>query len=343
MKVLFGSFSAITVLGGGVEVQVRCLARALNKLGIEVELFDPWKRYDLREFNLFHLFGANLGTYHLGRAIKSLGMKLIVTPVFYSRHSPKNVKVALIIANRLRKHGGYWTEHLFCRELCMMADLILVNTNEELEMIASAFAIPKETIGIIPNGVEERFYYAKPDLFIEEYGIKDFVLYVGHIGMGRKNLLPLLEVLKKNQIPGVIIGPVLNNKYSRNCLRIIEETPNLKLIPKLAPESPLLESAYAASDTFILPSLYETPGLSALEAGLAGAKICITRYGGTKEYFGDFATYLEPTSEASIERAIKQSLNRPKTNELKEHIHKNFLWENCGQILVDWYTHPSRG
>jgi len=337
MKVLFGSFSAITALGGGVEVQVRALARVLNNLGVEVELFDPWKRYDLNQFKLFHLFGANVGTYHLGRAIKGLGMKLIVTPVFYSRHKPAKVKTALRIAFRLRKHGGYWTEHLFCKELCAMADLILVNTNEELEMIADGFDIPRNKIGVVPNGVEKRFYYAKPDLFIEEYGIKDFVLYVGHIGMGRKNLLPLLQVLKKNQILGVVIGPVINNEYSAKCLKIIETTPNLKLIPKLPPESPLLESAYGACDTFILPSLYETPGLAALEAGLAGAKVCITRYGGTKEYFSDNAVYLEPGSEASIAAALKESMNKPKTNALKEHIHKNFLWERCGKTLLERY------
>lgn len=343
MKALFGSFSAVTLLGGGVEVQVRSLARVLNKLGVNVELFDPWKRYDLSEFNLFHLFGANVGTYHLGRAIKGLGMKLILTPVFYSRHQPAKLRAALAVVTKIRRYGGYWTEHLFCKELCGMADLILVNTVEEGELIARGFDIPKEKIGVVPNGVEERFYYAQPDLFIKEYGIKEFVLYVGHIGMGRKNLLPLLQVLKKNRIPGVIIGPVLNNEYSQKCLKIIEGAPNLKLIPQMAPDSPLLQSAYAACDTFVLPSLYETPGLSALEAGLAGAKVCITCYGGTKEYFGNYATYLEPKSVSSIERAIKQSLNRPKTNELKEHIYKNFLWENCGRILLDWYTKFSIG
>ena len=75
MRVLFGSFSAITVLGGGVEVQMRCLARELGKLGVEVELFDPWKRYDLKDYAFFHLFGSHVGTYHLGRSIHGLGMR----------------------------------------------------------------------------------------------------------------------------------------------------------------------------------------------------------------------------------------------------------------------------
>ncbi|MGQ9708405.1 MAG: glycosyltransferase family 4 protein [bacterium] len=338
MKVLFASYSAITVLGGGVEVQVRSLARVLKKLGVEVVLFDPWKRYDLTQFKIFHLFGANVGTYHLGRAIKSLGMKLVLTPVFYSRHNPGKLRTATMIATKLRKFSGCWTEHLLCKELCRMADMVLVNTDDELTLITNVFDIPKEKIDKVPNGVDQRFCNATPDQFIERYRLKDFVLYVGHIGMGRKNLLPLLQVLNKNQLQGVLIGPAINSEYGYKCLEIIKNAPNLLMITGLAQDSPLLESAYAACDTFILPSLYETPGLSALEAGLAGAKVCITRYGGTREYFGDYANYLEPASVASIEKALKETLKRPKTDNLKKHIMTNYLWENCGKILLQKYT-----
>lgn len=337
MKILFGSFSGISVLGGGVEVQVRSLARVLRQKGVDVELFNPWERYNLAEFDLFHLFGAHLGTYHLGRAIKNLGMRLVLTPVFYSRHSANRVKTAVGVALKLRRRGGFWTEHTFCKELCDMADLVLTNTNEELKMIEQAFDVLEMKLAVIPNGVEERFYNAAPDLFIKEFGLKGFVLYVGHIGWGRKNLLPLLRVVRKIEVPTVIIGPVLNNEYSKKCQGLISSTTFIKLIPGLQPDSPLLESAYAACDTFVLPSFYETPGLAALEAALAGAKICITKYGGTKEYFGDYATYLEPSKESSIEQALKQSLTKPKDFQLKEHIRRNFLWETCGSKLLEQY------
>ncbi len=337
MKLLFGSFSAITTLGGGVEVQVRALARVLTQLGVEVELFSPWQKYTLSEYDLFHLFGAHLGTYHLGRAIKNLGMKMVLTPVFYSHHRVWRVKTTSALVLKLRRFGGVWTEPSICKELCCLADLILANTTDELKLIAQGLTIRKEKLGLVPNGVDERFYYATPELFVQQYGIKDFVLYVGHIGWGRKNLLPLLRVIKKIRVPAVLIGPILNNEYTKQCQKIISDTPFIKIIPGLQPESKLLESAYAACDTFILPSLYETPGLSALEAGLAGAKICITKYGGTKEYFGDYATYLEPKSEKSIEQALKEALSKPKSSLLKEHIKSKFLWENCGKRLLECY------
>ena len=90
-------------------------------------------------------------------------------------------------------------------------------------------------------------------------------------------------------------------------------------------DSPMLSSAYASCNTFALPSLYETPGIAALEAGLAGAKIVITPYGGTKDYFKDMAIYSDPYSVDSIKKSIEDSLNKPKDDKLKKHIEQNFL------------------
>jgi glycosyltransferase involved in cell wall biosynthesis len=337
MKILFGSFSAITVLGGGVEVQMRSLARELGKLGIEVELFDPWKRYDLKEYAFFHLFGSHVGTYHLGRSMRGLGMRLIVTPVFYSRHSPSRVAAAVGLAGKVRQRGGFWTEHMFCKELCEMAELVLPDTRDEMEMLAKGFGVPAAKMHELPNGVEERFAEASPDLFVSEHGLRDFVLYVGHIGPARKNVFPMLKAVKKLGVPTVLIGPVSETGYANQCMKLIGETPGIKVIPGLAPDSPMLESAYAACDTFVLPSLYETPGLAALEAGLAGAKVCITRHGGTQEYFAEFATYLDPSSEESIANALKQTLARKRDSVLRDRIRANYLWPRAGETLVAIY------
>ncbi len=342
MKVLFGSFSAITVLGGGVEVQMRSLARELGKLGIEVDFFDPWKRYDLKQYAFFHLFGSHVGTYHLGRSMHGLGMRLIVTPVFYSRHSPARVATAVGIAGKVRQRGGFWTEHMFCKELCEMAELVLPDTKDEMEMLARGFGVPANKMHELPNGVEERFANASPDLFVKEHGLEDFVLYVGHIGPARKNVFPMLRAVKAMGVPTVLIGPVSETGYANQCMKLVAESPNIKVIPGLAPESPLLESAYAACDTFILPSLYETPGLAALEAGLAGAKVAITRYGGTQEYFADLATYLEPSSEESIANAIKQTIARKKDSSLSDRIRNNYIWSRAGEILAGIYNSATK-
>ena len=336
MKVIFGSFQAITILEGGVKTQVRALKQELEKLGVEVLLFDAWEKYSLMNIDLVHLFCAHIGTYHLAKSIQALNMKLVVTPVFYSRQSPRLIRSVLTITKPLSKIGIVYP-YMIARELCSMATIVAPNTQKECNLVQYGLRVPNARIKLLPNGVDERFYYADPSLFINKYSIKDFILYVGHIGWQRKNLLPFLKVCQKIEIPLVLIGKIIQNDYGKKCVEFIKSRRNTILITDIEHTDPILASAYAACDTLVLPSYYETPGLVALEAGLAGAKIVITKYGGTDEYFKNYAQYVEPSSEYSIKQGILTSLEQKKSNELREHIKNNFLWKHAAEKLINIY------
>ncbi len=337
MKVLFGSLPALALLEGGAKTQVLMLKKYMNSLGVEVELFKGFTDYSPKDFSLCHLFAAESGTYHLAKIIKGLGMKIVVSPIFYSKHSPFFLRLITSPFFFLRKFYGIWTEHTYVKEICEMADYIACNTEKEKRLITRGLGIREDKVSVIPNGVEERFYYAKPDLFIKTYGVKDFILYTGHICWARRNVLTLLKVLKRLRHPAVLIGKTFINDYGRRCLAMAKECNWIKVIDHIPNDSPLLESAYAAANVFCLPSLYETPGLSALEAGLAGAKIVITKFGGTEEYFKDLATYVNPYSEKDIERGIRSALAKKRNEDLREYIRKNFLWETAAEKLLSLY------
>jgi len=365
MKVIFGSFQAITILEGGVKTQVSALKQGLEKLGVEVLLFDAWEKYSLMNIDLVHLFCAHIGTYHLAKSIQALnmnpapmqidshekshnmishenvglcrgGVKLVVTPVFYSRQSPRFIRSVLTITKPLSKIGIVYP-YMIARELCSMATIVAPNTQKECNLVQNGLKVPNTKIKLLPSGVDERFYHADPSLFTNKYGMKDFILYVGHIGWHRKNLLPFLKVCQKIEIPLVLIGKIIQNDYGKKCLEFIKSRRNTILITDIEHTDPILASAYAACDTLVLPSYYETPGLVALEAGLAGAKIVITKYGGTDEYFKNYAQYVEPSSEYSIKQGILTSLEQKKSNELREHIKNNFLWKHAAEKLINIY------
>jgi len=63
----------------------------------------------------------------------------------------------------------------------------------------------------------------------------------------------------------------------------------------------------------------------------------ITKYGGTHEYFGDLARYIDPSSTASIAKGLVESFNAPKSEMLVEHIKNNFLWEKVGNKTIQAY------
>jgi glycosyltransferase involved in cell wall biosynthesis len=186
--------------------------------------------------------------------------------------------------------------------------------------------------------VDERFYTADPTPFVRKFGMTDFILNVGHTGHVRKNVLSLIRALAGIDRPAVIIGRFIAGPYGELCRVEAGKNKNILLIDGLENSSEMLASAYAACDTFVLPSQFETPGIAALEAGLAGAKVVITPHGGTKEYFGSMAQYVNPASVDSIRAGIERALAAPKTTALREHIRKNFLWQKVAEKTAAEYS-----
>jgi glycosyltransferase involved in cell wall biosynthesis len=321
-----------------VRTQVLQTKEALENLGVHVTLFDTWQNFQANEFDLVHVFAANMATYHFARAVKTQGLPLVISPVFYTRRTA-NVVQNVIKVDKLisRKVRGIWTDYGLIAEMCSWAEVITPNTTEEGKLFVDAFRIPKKNVIVIPNGVEERFAHAKPGLFEREYGIKNFILSVGHIGPERKNYLRLIEALERIDHPAVIIGRIEDTPSGRACLERASRNPRLLMVDAIPHDSMLLASAYAACDVFVLPSQFETPGIAALEAGLAGAKIVITQIGGTRDYFGNDAIYVEPTSAKNIAEGIEAALKNKKDNVLRTRIQKEFLWEKVGEKTKQVY------
>ena len=338
MHICFATYQSVMLLKGGPQTQILQLKHCLENLGHRITLFETWKEFNKSTFDAIHLFGANIGTYHLAREIYKLGIPLIVSPIFYTRQSISIVKAVLSIDKILHKiTHGTWTDYGLVAEICSWAKMIIPNTTLEAELCKKGFGIPEEKITIIPNGVEERFYNSNPKIFVEKYGVENFILNVGHIGPARKNVLKLIRALAEIDTPAVIIGRKENNNYSKQCFDEAKKNPRLIILDSLPHESDLLSSAYAACDVFALPSQYETPGIAALEAALAGAKILITNKGGTEDYFGSFAEYVNPNSIESIRKGILFALSKPKDNTLREHIRKNFLWNSLAEKMLNAY------
>jgi len=338
MRVTLAGYQAVSILQGGPSTQIRDTAKHLPKFGVDVRFFDPWTPLRTGDTDLFHLFAANIGTYHLAREIHALGIPLIVSPIVFSLHTPAFVRRTLNLGRLIQRAGkGIWLDYGITAEICQWASRVLPNTDAEGRLITEGLGVDPARIRVVPNGVDERFYTADPTPFVEKYGVRDFILNVGHTGHARKNVLALIRALSEIDHPAVIIGRFISGEYGDACRREAAKHSHILLIDGLEHGSDMLASAYAACDTFVLPSMFETPGIAALEAALAGAKVVITPYGGTKEYFRDFALYVEPASVASIRDGIKSALGRKKGTDLREHVRKSFLWQTVARMTADAY------
>ena len=338
MHVLLATSQATALIRGGVRTQVLQTREALEQLGVHVTLFDAWRSFQASEYDLVHVFSANMATYHFARAVKAEGLPLVISPVFYTRRTVGTVRTVITIDNWIsRTVRGFWTDYGLIAEMCGWAEALMPNTAAEGALFKDAFGVPEQKIVVIPNGVEKRFIHAKPDLFKREYGIENFILSVGHIGPDRKNILRLIEALEQIDRPAAIIGRIEDTPSGRACIERAKRNPRLLIVDAIPHDSMLLASAYAACDVFVLPSQFETPGIAALEAGLAGAKIVITPVGGTREYFKEEATYIEPGSVASIVQGLERALAQEKNDTLRTRIKNEFLWQRVGEKTKQVY------
>ena len=339
MKIRLASYQGVMLIHGGPTVQIMETRRHLQQLGVQAELFNMWaSREEIMDCDLVHLFASNFDVYGLARHFHERKMPYVVSSIFYTRRPSWTVRSIVGIHKFIRKiHRGVWWDYGFNRDVCTWAEAVLPNTREEAILIHKGLGIPTEKITVIPNGVSESFLHGDPELFTRKYGMKNFILNVGHIGPDRKNVLALVKALAEIDHPAVIIGQITRGGESEAILKEAQRNKNLLIIDGLDHDSPLLASAYAACDVFALPAKFETPGIAALEAALAGAKIVITPYGGTREYFLDFAEYVDPYSVESIRKGIEKALQAPGSDQLRQHIMEHFTWDKIARKTMEVY------
>ena len=328
MKLLMIAPLSIGVVHGGVRMQAIKTADHLNKLGVTIHFYNPWDKTDPAAYDLIHIFLAGNETLTMARLLSNMSCKLAVSPVFYTRRSAPVIRQAInmqSIANKLFK--GIFSDYSIKASVCKSADIVLPNTQSEADLIRDGFEITGDRIHVIPNGVDADFADSSPDLFESTYHVRNFTLFVGDASARRKNLLNLLQRHTTSDHPLVIIGKFDRSSYSQRCLEIINNRENVLYMGQVAHEDPMLASAYAAASVFTLPSLFETPGIAALEAALAGCRIAITNVGGTQEIFGNHADYIDPENSSTIMQAIRAAHAKSEDDALKKDIMQNYIWE----------------
>lgn len=338
MKVGFIAPQSIAAVNGGVRTQALLTARHLLELGVSVTFISPWDDLSTLDIDIFHVFSASIENSGIVARLHEQNKKIILSPVLFSNRSAANIRTLLAVEDKLTKlSAGIRSEFGHKKTICSKADLLVPNTSDEADLIIKAFNIPSSKVSIVPNGVEPRFTDSDPTYFEEKTGLKDFVLFAGQASAPRKNIQALLQAFQTMKQDLVIIGDFDSSEYSNQCLSLADKNPRVHLISTQAHDSKLLSSAYATCKVFVLPSQFETPGIAAMEAALAGANIAITEVGGTKDYFGNYAEYISPYSIRSISGGIQKALSKPKSDDLKEHILQNFTWDKVAEQTIAQY------
>ena len=357
---------------GGDSVQMIKTAEFLRKLGVQVDIsLELAPRLD--DYEIVHLMNITRVkfTYAQLTNAKKQKKKVVLSPIYWNTREVVSAYWRSILSlndfcsmkelwnaclsslankNLMSQIGELMQNKTLAQTVLSEVDHLLPNSHAELGILRRDFAEvlrnQKGKSSVIPNGVDTGiFWNASPEVFTRKYGFTDFVLNVGRFSY-RKNQLSLIKAMKNTGIDVVFIGEssrssssyygikdAIDKLYYQKCRHNADSS--FRFLGAM-PHSEIA-SAYAACKVFALPSLYETPGLSALEAALSGANIVVTTGGSTREYFSDFALYCDPYSATSIKEAVLKSYTTPKNSKLREYVLRNFTWDKVAKATLAAY------
>lgn len=327
---------------GGGEMQLIQTGRHLEARGVRVRPLNPWTDR-LEHARLLHLFGMSREGLALARVARERRVPVVLSPICW--FEPRALAALATGPVRASWDLAVWLARRAARprigwraELLALADRVLPNSQAEADQLVRLFGLDPRRVAVVPNGVETRFRQADPAPFRAEFGSQPFLLYVGRVEP-RKNVLELVRAAGRVNRHLVVIGdPVPGHAaYQRAC-----EEAGGRLVswrPRMDHDDPRLASAYAAARVFALPSWFETPGLAALEAALAGSRLVVTPYGSTREYFGPHAEYARPGRPRELERALDHAWNRPVSSALAERVTECFTWPMVARRTAEAYDH----
>lgn len=333
------SYPTLDMFTGGLAIRVHTTIDALRAKGIDCALINPYSER-LAGYDLVHVFGAFNGTYQIVRAAKSAGLPVVLSSVLLPPWTRWHAMVAEF-CDQLMGRLTNWAVHTSYREIktgLHLADRVVALGNPEKEILVRAFGVDPSVIRVVPNGIEARFFGAKPDLFRTRFEIgKEFVLCVAAISEF-KNQLRLVKALKDLGLEIVLVGGCdgRSQDYLDQCLALGGN--KVRYLGYIAHDDPLLASAFAAARVFALPSRSEGAPTAALEALAAGTPTVLTKFN-TLDLDPDGAALSEvdpnsvPDIRAAVEFGLRNRIPRERCTDMVKHL----LWDNIAVQTIGIY------
>jgi len=312
--------------------QLRFQRRALRMLK---ELLSE-ERYDVVHFHSQFAAAAGLGA---GRRQGALAVFSSHNPAW---GSPRHCR------SRLQR-AKYVMEMLSLGR----ADGIIADSGAVAQNLFAYLGVPAEKLRAVPIGVDEAYLAETPVApeFRRRFAPEGapIVLNVARLAP-YKNQLGLvsamrhvLDVLPEARL--LLVGQTEDGSYAAKVRRAAQDLGlgDRCLLPGVV-SAEELRRLYAACDLFVLPSLWESQGLSVLEAMAAGKPVVASNIGPVRESVPQDAGILVPPGDhLAMASAIVDLLREPGRAEAMGRRGRGFVeaerrWERIAELTLDAYA-----
>ncbi len=352
INVAFITRSTLYTVPGGDTVQAVQTARHLTFMGIRVEIKLANENINYKNYDLLHFFNLSRPAdilYHSYKADKPFVVSTILCN--YSEYDQqhrqglgrllkylpsdgveyvKTMARYLLGRDSLASLAYTWTgQRKSILDILSRAAMILPNSQSEYQRVLNNYPGEVKHM-VVPNGTDQHLFVYDKDV------IKDDKLVICAARIeGIKNQLNLIRALNNTGYRLLLIGTYAPNQlaYYQECRRIAAN--NVIFIDQM-PQQELVKY-YARAKVHVLPSWFETTGLSSIEAALMGCNIVISDKGDVREYFGDDAFYCHPSSAQSIFSAIENASRAPVNEQLQSRILQKYTWKQAATETLKAY------
>ena len=338
---------------GGDTVQIMETSRQLRCAGLLVDILPASEQIPYHQYDLLHFFNLTRPADILHH-IRKTEKPFVVSPILvdysaFDKHWRKGV--AGLLFKKLSPHtiefiktcarwftGGERPVDFYylstgqkrsIEYILRKARLILPNSGLESHCLSLLYP-HKLPVRIVYNGIDPFLFHYRREIPKDP----QLILCVARLE-GIKNQINLIRALNNTRFQLILIGQAAPNQpsYSDECRRLAAK--NVRFIHHL-PQQELVQY-YQRAAVHVLPSWFETCGLSSLEAGAMGCNLVITDKGYTREYFGDDAFYCDPASPASILHAVELAAKASSNQNLQWKIQHQFTWQQAAQQTLEAY------
>jgi glycosyltransferase involved in cell wall biosynthesis len=344
MRILFSTYPLAFQNAGGGERVYDALSHYLGTMGHTVVHYSPWKMSDeeFTQFDVIHYFSCV--DFRILNFFKDSAphLPLVLTPTYYPTRT-----LAYQIAQARTRRVQRWDQGAFPGD---RPDVWLPATDQEGKDLIKYMGVASDRTRVLPNGIEESFTKADPALFLKFASVQaPFVLHVGRFHPV-KNQLGLIEALKQTGSSGIFLGKAQtgHEDYYRQCAKAAKSVSNIFFLPEIPHGDPLLPSAFAAAKVFALPSHFETFGIAALEAAVAGHELVLSENIASREIFSGYSSvqFVKPNDPLSIAKALDQAMHKETSSPLvllrrdqRAHaIYEKYNWPTICQELIKIYS-----
>jgi glycosyltransferase involved in cell wall biosynthesis len=353
MRIAMIARSTLFSSRGGDTVQVMQTAKYLREAGVMVDVKLTTEHIDYGQYTLLHFFNiirpADI-LYHISRTKKPFVISTIFVdyseyekyhrkglPGMMFRYLPadtieyvKAIARKAVGSDSLRNLSYVWNgQRRSIHKILGKASLLLPNSDSEYKRLQTHYQTAAAH-AVITNGIDGGVFFDGDNHGKDEL----LVLCVARIE-GIKNQLNLIKALSGTKFRLLLIGSPAPNQasYFNECIKAAGG--NVSFIGHVKQDE--LRRYYQLAKVHVLPSWFETTGLSSLEAAVMGCNIVITEKGDAKEYFGNLAFYCDPSSPESIYEAIEKAAQSKTDPALQQKIKTQHTWQQAAEQTKNAY------